>query len=246
MTIWIESWYKSDGTLDNEIHFYKITTNAINLLVMAGDNYSSTKLSAGKAIFDAKANLSEKINGVYTGIEGNSPLHVTMTDPDPSVDVDNETIGVTYFNNAGGIWFSSNYSLTGNIITEEQTLDSGTDNYITVKTTSTTTTSTPPPGKKTASIVDPTITESRFETWPNPFTEKVNFNFTSPSDTRARLEIYSITGAKLATLFDADIQAGRRYEAEYVPNLVSSQMVIYRLTMNGETRVGKLVYQERR
>jgi hypothetical protein len=141
---------------------------------------------------------------------------------------------------AGGVWFSSNWNGTKTV---EQALQTG---NLYVSTSQLAQTNTIVATSKAASIVDPTITESRFETYPNPFTEKVNFNFTSPSNTRARLEIYSITGAKLATLFDADIQAGRRYEAEYVPNLVSSQMVIYRLTMNGETRVGKLVYQERR
>jgi hypothetical protein len=81
---------------------------------------------------------------------------------------------------------------------------------------------------------------------PNPFTERLNIEFSSQNDTQAKLEIYSITGAKLQTLWDAPVNGGQLYKVEYLPRLVSSQMVLYKLTMDGKTQVGKMTYNERR
>ena len=89
--------------------------------------------------------------------------------------------------------------------------------------------------------VEPTI-----KAYPNPFTERLNIEFSSATDGMAKLEIYGVTGAKLATLWDAPVSGGVLNKVEYLPNLVSSQMVFYHLTMDGKTQVGKVVFQERR
>jgi hypothetical protein len=102
---------------------------------------------------------------------------------------------------------------------------------------------------KVAEIVEigvPTAIEPMLKAYPSPFTDRLNIEFSSATDTQAKLEIYSITGAKLTTLFDAPVNGGELYNVEYVPNLVSSQMVFYHLTMNGKTQVGKVIYNERR
>jgi hypothetical protein len=102
---------------------------------------------------------------------------------------------------------------------------------------------------KVAEIVEigvPTAVEPMLKAYPNPFTERLNIDFSSPTDTQAKLEIYSITGAKLETLFDGPVEKGVVYFVEYRPRLVSSQMVFYHLTMNGKTQVGKVIYNERR
>ena len=90
-------------------------------------------------------------------------------------------------------------------------------------------------------VVEPTI-----KAYPNPFTERLNIEFSSAKDAQAKLEIYGVTGAKLATLWDAPVSGGVLNKVEFVPNLVSSQMVFYHLTMDGKTQVGKVVFQERR
>ena len=204
MVIWFESYYRSDGTLDDRIHYYKISSNAINLLVMGGDDFEGGKLESGHAIFDAKANLAEKINGLYTGIEGNSPLHVTMTDPDPNSDDDDETIGITYFNSSGGIWFTSNYSLVENAITEEQLLDPGADNYIEVKPDGTTSGgSSPKPGKNksteiaTANESSMIVQEFRLSLYPNPSKGDVIVEFESPSNLNGEILVRAINGQEI-------------------------------------------------
>jgi hypothetical protein len=238
------SWYNSQGLLDNKLHTYFIKSNAITSFLV-GPLTGKIPLNANQSIFEAKANISElveildldnKPTGSYkwATVEGNSPIRATITDGGGPNGINGDMIAVTYFRSSGGIWFSNNWS-TVDAKTIEQQIES--DGFIKVETGTQMT--------KGASIIDPTLTEAKVNVFPNPFTEKLFFEFTSPTATNARLEIFSITGAKIATLFDAPIEAGRKNKAEYVPTLVSSQMVIYRLTMNGETRIGKMVYQER-
>ncbi|MDP2890980.1 MAG: Ig-like domain repeat protein, partial [Bacteroidota bacterium] len=102
---------------------------------------------------------------------------------------------------------------------------------------------------KSASIttdVAEVIVEPTLKAYPNPFTERLNIEFSSATDTQAKLEIYSITGAKLETLFNGPVYGGLLYNFEYLPRLVSSQMVLYHLTIDGKTQVGKVIYNERR
>jgi hypothetical protein len=102
---------------------------------------------------------------------------------------------------------------------------------------------------KSASINDlaPVVTiEPILKAYPNPFTERLNIEFSSATDAQAKLEIYSITGAKLETLFNGPVFGGVLYNFEYLPRLASSQMVLYHLTIDGKTRVGKVIYNERR
>ena len=102
--------------------------------------------------------------------------------------------------------------------------------------------------KKKSAFIEPevVVVEPIVKAYPNPFTERLNIEFSSVNDTQAILEIYSITSAKLETLFNGPVEGGVLYKVEYVPNLVSSQMVLYKLTMDGKTQVGKMMYNERR
>ena len=102
--------------------------------------------------------------------------------------------------------------------------------------------------KTKAAFIEPEVVavEPTLESFPNPFNDRLNIEFSSVNDTQAILEIYSITGAKLETLFNGPVEGGVLYKVEYVPNLVSSQMVLYKLTMDGKTQVGKMMYNERR
>ncbi|RIJ47207.1 T9SS C-terminal target domain-containing protein [Maribellus luteus] len=247
MTIRWSSWYKPDGTLDGVIHEYQLKTNAINLMVLSGDQDPTYgKLDAGKAIFDAKANLSELIDGVYVGVDGNSPLHVTMTDPDfGEIDAGDEMIGITYFNSAGGIWFSSNYSLDGNEITKEQFLNVGT---IEVKTDGTTSgESTPKPGKnKSAEIATSSqtiVTETQLSVYPNPFSEQARFEFVSPVAAQARIDVYDMAGRMVQTIYDGFVEENTVYNAEFKPENQVSGMYFYKMKVGDSVFNGKLIYK---
>jgi hypothetical protein len=82
--------------------------------------------------------------------------------------------------------------------------------------------------------------------YPNPFTDRLNIEFSNETDEHAKLEIYSITGSRLAILFDGNIQGGELHTVEFLPKLISSQMVFYQLVINGKTFIGKATYIERR
>ena len=88
--------------------------------------------------------------------------------------------------------------------------------------------------------------EPSMKAYPNPFTEKLYIEFSHNKNAHARLNIYSITGARLETLFDQSITGGEVNKVEYLPKLHSSQMVLYHLILDGKTYVGKVTYNERR
>ena len=65
--------------------------------------------------------------------------------------------------------------------------------------------------------------------YPNPFKEKLNIEFTLPADSRARLEVYNVTGQLLQVLYDGQAKSYRQYHVEFNPVSISGGIVIYRL-----------------
>uniref|UniRef100_UPI00143166EE T9SS type A sorting domain-containing protein n=1 Tax=Maribellus sediminis TaxID=2696285 RepID=UPI00143166EE len=253
MTIFVTSWYKADGTLDNQLHFYKITSNAINLLVMgAGENYTGELggadiLSSGEAIFDAKANLSEKIGDTYVGVEGNSPLHVTMTDGAIGSKSIEGSIAITYFNSSGGIWFSSNYSLDENEITNEKDLTLGYIEVLANDDSSAGTTSRPSKTKSAtiATSLEPmSVLEPGLKVYPNPFKDQVRFEFVSPVAAQAKIDIYNMAGQRIQTVFDGTVEENTTYNAEFIPETQVSGMYFYKMQLGDQVYNGKLVYKK--
>jgi len=59
------------------------------------------------------------------------------------------------------------------------------------------------------------------QAYPNPFSEKLNIEFTLPEDSRVKLEIFGITGERITDLFEGDVKAGALHQAEYEPSAVS-------------------------
>lgn len=65
--------------------------------------------------------------------------------------------------------------------------------------------------------------------YPNPFTDKLNIEFTLPEDSKATLEIYNMAGQKLSVIFNGNVKANEVNKVEYVPNNAAGNMIIYRL-----------------
>ncbi len=80
--------------------------------------------------------------------------------------------------------------------------------------------------------------------YPNPFSSKVNFEFTAKHDSHAVLEISNMLGQKISTLFDSPVKRDVRYRFEFEPKGEISGMYIYRMFLDGETRTGKLIYRK--
>ncbi len=228
---------------DNKVHTYQIKANAMQSL-----GVNATNLSSQTAEYVSKTNLTDITNPLAPVSKGgNLYLYVKMTDKGEPGSNDNisfalvsGTVDPTILSN---IIYSSNWV---NSKTDLLTLSGGN----LVVHSGFNVTSTAIAATKSAEIttaVAPVIQtiEPTLKAYPNPFTDRLNIEFSSANDTQAKLEIYSVTGAKLATLFNGPVETGVVYFAEYMPHLVSSQMVFYHLTMNGKTQVCKVIYNKR-
>jgi hypothetical protein len=80
--------------------------------------------------------------------------------------------------------------------------------------------------------------------FPNPFADRLYFNISSPEATHANIEIYEFSGRKVATVFSNQIEGGRNYTVNYVPENMHPGAYIYRVTMGIKTYNGKLIYNK--
>jgi hypothetical protein len=91
-----------------------MTSLAANLGITNGHPYPT-------ATFDGKASIQDITNeAAPCSVDGNATLQVTMTDKVGSGSTD--TIGITVWNKAGGMWFSSKWSSTATV---EQAIGGG-------------------------------------------------------------------------------------------------------------------------
>lgn len=95
------------------------------------------------------------------------------------------------------------------------------------------------------SAMAPSDLGTNLKVYPNPFTDKLYFEFSFETDTHAMLEIFNVAGARMEKLYDANIDGNQLYTIEYLPRLTQSQTVIYRLTLGDKTYTGKLIYQQK-
>jgi hypothetical protein len=79
--------------------------------------------------------------------------------------------------------------------------------------------------------------------YPNPFSNKVTFEFVSAKDARARLEITNLAGQRIAVLMDQMIKKGVMNRIEYTPVDVVSGVLIYRLILDDNISTGRLIYR---
>jgi hypothetical protein len=83
---------------------------------------------------------------------------------------------------------------------------------------------------------------SSLKVYPNPTTDKVNFEFTTATKGHVILEVYNIIGEKLATLVDKTLDKGVLMKVEYEPRNLSAGFIYYRLYLDGDVKTGKVVY----
>ena len=223
--------YTPNGLLDDELHTYLIESTAIASMIANQPN-------AGDGYFSSKANLKEQFEDLSTiTIEGNTTLQMWMFDNnnDGSSPVNISTLGIQLNRKAGGIWFSSNWSGTATI---KQAIVDNTNCDGELKVS---------PNNKDASVVidDPetTLSASPLTVYPNPTNDKTTFKFVPGVDSRAKLEVYSVNGVLVETLYDQNVIGGTLYEIEYRPALRNSAMMLYRLILDDKVYTGKIMFQ---
>jgi hypothetical protein len=85
---------------DGLVHVYQIKGNVMTSL--------SVNVKAGAASFNGKASIQDVTDPLNVlAIDGNASLQITMSDKGEPGSAD--TIGITLWNKAGGLWFSSAY-----------------------------------------------------------------------------------------------------------------------------------------
>jgi hypothetical protein len=95
-----------------------------------------------------------------------------------------------------------------------------------------------------ATAIAPEIEFANLKVYPNPFSEKLRFEFVSPESVNARIDLYDMTGRMVKTIFEQSIEGGVSYEAEFIPEAIISGMYIYRMVMGEAVYNGKVVFEK--
>ena len=78
------------------------------------------------------------------------------------------------------------------------------------------------------------------QAYPNPSSGPVSFEFMVDADARVIMDLYNTSGARIATIFNADVQAGMSQTVQF-DNSLPNGLYIYILRWNNERLTGKLV-----
>jgi hypothetical protein len=92
-------------------------------------------------------------------------------------------------------------------------------------------------------VVGATDTPVAFElkgNHPNPFNPTTTIAFSLPETANANLSVYSLSGAKVATLVDGMTERGE-HEVTFNGEALSSGLYIYRLEANGQIQSGRML-----
>ncbi|WP_162910621.1 T9SS type A sorting domain-containing protein [Hymenobacter oligotrophus] len=76
--------------------------------------------------------------------------------------------------------------------------------------------------------------------FPNPTGEDATITFAAAKSGRAVVEVYNVLGAKVATLFDAQVQAGEVKEVMFRGASLPTGTYIYRISTNGQSKTNRI------
>jgi len=131
---------------------------------------------------------------------------------------------------------------TTNTITKEIALDSTT--VATASNSSTTQQSDEneetPEKTEVESLDDSMITELQVNAYPNPFTDRVNFEWTSNEDDYVQVEILDVLGRRTSVIFRGPVQKGNSYSCDWSPT-GTDRLYLYRYQSSKKMEQGKLL-----
>jgi len=94
-------------------------------------------------------------------------------------------------------------------------------------------------GAEHLSIVTDEATQ--LSAYPNPFTDRLNIEFTLAEDSRVKLEIFNLEGKRITELFEGNVKAGELQKYEFTPDKLADGMILYRLQTKSGAYFGKAV-----
>ena len=91
-------------------------------------------------------------------------------------------------------------------------------------------------------IAEPSESVQVIQAYPNPFKGALTFTITPRASGHANLDIYNLSGQKVSTVFEGELQIGENKTIEYaVPAGQMSQTLIFNFRQGGEVLQGKLI-----
>ena len=96
----------------------------------------------------------------------------------------------------------------------------------------------------TSTFDTPQMELGDLKVYPNPFSDRLRFEFSAPESVNARIDLYDMTGRMVKTIFEQAIEGGVNYQAEFKPEATVSGMYIYRMTMGEKVYNGKVVFRK--
>jgi hypothetical protein len=246
----VRSYYKADGTLDNTLHSYEISTNAISTLNI------STVAGSATGNFTAKANLVEYFDDGRSpvAIEGGSTFQMEAY----QMNCD-QLVAITLFRKAGGIWFSSNWS-GSNTIRQQVASNSRisvqgggicspttTQLASVAKLASTTPMSDVDKGLNLM-IKEPTLEQNiKLSAYPNPFGKQATttITFTLPTDEKfVTLDVFDYKGLRIQRVYQGKAAANQTLEFSFNGSNLPSGFYFLRLTTPRKVENFKMIMTE--
>lgn len=223
----VNSYYDRTGKeTPGVLHTYKLKSNAISVLATSNP----------EAQFSSKANISEIVNGVAQSIEGNCTMQLDMFDgvDNPATTDKVDRLAITVYRSSGGIWFSSSWDGT-----KTTRRDLGAKDVVTVTgsgatTTALKTTSTSQVITLNGPATAPATASNVLEIYPNPMTEQGTIHFRTLEGGKAQVYLYNSTGGLVKTLYNAEVEGGRKYEVRMDGSALPNGVYFCRLITNGK------------
>jgi uncharacterized repeat protein (TIGR03803 family) len=84
-----------------------------------------------------------------------------------------------------------------------------------------------------------------FNVYPNPFTNRLQIDFTAPETAHARIDLFDSSGRLVRTIFNQPVEAGMFYKTEYRPETVSKagSFYIYQMISGSTVHHGKIIHK---
>jgi hypothetical protein len=94
------------------------------------------------------------------------------------------------------------------------------------------------------SLVGEELFESELIAYPNPFSNRLNIEFTLAENSKVRIEMFNSIGSKIAQIYEGYLEAGVLNRFEYLPGSEASQLMFYQVTVQDKVFRGKVIYNK--
>jgi hypothetical protein len=92
----------------------------------------------------------------------------------------------------------------------------------------------------TAQIMNDATETVSYAAYPNPFNSNVTIEFTSQVSAHSLIEVFTVNGSKVATLWNGDTEAGVQYKSQFDAKNFENGVYLYRITNGSNVINGKL------